>query len=141
MRGKHDPINVPSRLLQTLAALSGMLSKAEAHAGLRKVDSTLLLSSRLAPDRFPLSQQVEIACDFAKSTLARLAGLEVPNFKDEGKSLAEVRARIGKTLDYVRCDHHVGRQPRHLQGPGIPRALRAAELLLSCHRRLRHPAP
>src|SRR5262249_12242988 len=65
-------------------------------------DPALLLSSRLAPDMFPLSRQVQIACDFAKGSLARLAGVEVPNFKDEEKNLADLRARIGKTLDYVR---------------------------------------
>jgi len=88
--------------VQTLTALRGVLAKAEAHAASKKFDPAVLLASRLAPDMFPLSRQVEIACDFAKSTVARLAGVEVPSFKSEEKSLADLRARIGKTLDYVR---------------------------------------
>jgi uncharacterized protein len=88
--------------LQTLGALSSVLGKAEAHAGAKKFDPALLLASRLAPDMFPLSRQVQIACDFAKSTVARLAGIAVPSFADEEKSLADLRSRIAKTLDYVR---------------------------------------
>jgi uncharacterized protein len=88
--------------LQTLGALSSVLGKAEAHAGAKKFDPALLLASRLAPDMFPLSRQVQIACDFAKSTVARLAGIAVPSFADEEKSLADLRGRIDKTLDYVR---------------------------------------
>jgi hypothetical protein len=88
--------------LQTLGALSSVLGKAEAHAGAKKFDPALLLASRLAPDMFPLSRQVQIACDFAKSTVARLAGIAVPSFADEEKSLADLRSRIDKTLDYVR---------------------------------------
>jgi len=88
--------------LQTLGALSAVLAKAEAHAGAKKFDPALLLASRLAPDMFPMSRQVQIACDFAKSTVARLAGVAVASFADDEKSLADLRARIDKTLDYVR---------------------------------------
>ena len=88
--------------LQTLGALSAVLAKAEAHAGAKKFDPALLLASRLAPDMFPMSRQVQIACDFAKSTVARLAGVAVASFADEEKCLADLRARIDKTLDYVR---------------------------------------
>ncbi len=89
--------------VQTLSALSASLAKAEAHAAAKKFDPAVLLASRLAPDMFPLSRQVQIACDFAKSTTARLAGLEVPSWKDDEKTIADLRARIDKTLDYVRA--------------------------------------
>lgn len=88
--------------VQGLGALSAVLAKAEAFAGARKFDPALLLSARLAPDMFPLSRQVQIACDFAKSTAARLAGVEVPSWKDDEKTIADLRGRIAKTLDYVR---------------------------------------
>jgi len=88
--------------VQGLSALSAVLAKAEAFAGARKFDASVLLASRLAPDMFPLSRQVQIACDFAKSTPARLAGVEVPSWKDEEKTIADLRARIARTLDFVR---------------------------------------
>lgn len=56
---------------QTLAALSANLEKAEAYATARGFDPKLLLDTRLFPDMYPLSQQIRIACDFAKSTSAR----------------------------------------------------------------------
>jgi uncharacterized protein len=88
--------------VQTLSAMSASLAKAQAHAAAKKFDAAVLLSLRLAPDMFPLSRQVQIACDFAKSTTARLAGVEVPNWKDDEKTIPELRERIDKTLAYVR---------------------------------------
>ena len=88
--------------VQGLGALSAVLAKGEAFAGSKKVDPAVLLAARLAPDMFPLSRQVQIACDFAKSTAARLAGIEVPSWKDDEKTVADLRSRVAKTLDYVR---------------------------------------
>jgi uncharacterized protein len=88
--------------VQTLGAMQAVLAKAEAHALARAFEPNLLISSRLAPDMFPLSRQVQIACDFAKGTVARLAGVELPNWRDDEKTLADLRDRIGMTLNYVR---------------------------------------
>ena len=50
---------------------------------------------------FPLSRQVQIACDFAKGASARLAGAEVPSWPDHEKTFAELQERIKKTVDFV----------------------------------------
>jgi|SRR6185436_6372023 len=94
-------VTVPP-FVQGLGALAAVLAKAETFAGAKKFDATVLLASRLAPDMFPLSRQVQIACDFAKNTAARLASVEVPSWKDDEKTIADLRGRIAKTLDYVR---------------------------------------
>ncbi len=86
---------------QYLGALSKILDKAEAHALSRKIDPNALLQVRLFPDMFPLTSQVQFACDFAKGAVARLAGVAVPSYEDNEKSFAELRARIAKTLDFV----------------------------------------
>lgn len=83
---------------QMLLALSDVLSKAEAHAEARKVDPAVLLQTRLALDMFPLVRQVQIACDFAKSVTARLAGVEVSAYDDNEQNFAELKARIAKTV-------------------------------------------
>ena len=44
----------------SLNALSAILDKAEAHAAAKKVDSSVLLHSRLSPDMFALVRQVQI---------------------------------------------------------------------------------
>ena len=83
---------------QMLLALSDVLSKGEAYAEARKVAPAVLLQSRLAIDMFPLVRQVQIACDFAKSVTARLAGIEVPAYEDNEQDFAELKARIAKTV-------------------------------------------
>jgi hypothetical protein len=86
---------------QMLGSLGDLLSKAEAHATERKIDPAVLLQARLFPDMFPLARQVQVACDFAKSVPARLAGAEIPAYDDTEQSFAELRARIGKTLAFI----------------------------------------
>ena len=54
----------------SLTNLSALLEKGLAHATVRKFDPSVLVSSRLAPDMFPLSRQVQIACDLAKNSCA-----------------------------------------------------------------------
>ena len=65
-----------------LNALSAILDKAEAYAGAKKIDPSVLLGMRLAPDMFALTRQVQVACDQAKNGSARLAGVEPPKFED-----------------------------------------------------------
>lgn len=77
------------------------LDKAEAHAKARNFDANNYLGLRLAPDMLPLSRQVQIASDSAKSALARLAGQEVPKWEDQEATLDDLRTRIRKTMDYV----------------------------------------
>jgi hypothetical protein len=87
---------------QTLGNLSVILEKGLAHATAKKFDSSVLVSSRLAPDMFPLAKQVQIACDLAKNSAARLAGIEPPRFEDNEKTIEELRARIARTIDYLK---------------------------------------
>src|SRR3954471_17035729 len=87
---------------QMLPCLSAILDKAAAHAAARKIEPAVLLNARLYPDMFPLVRQVQIACDFAKGAAARLAGQEPPKYEDNETSFDELKARIAKTLDYVK---------------------------------------
>lgn len=85
----------------TLGNLSAILDKAQAHCEARKLDPLVLTGYRLYPDMFPLSRQVQIACDTAKAAVARLAGAEVPKHEDVERTFAELKARVAKTLDFV----------------------------------------
>jgi hypothetical protein len=78
------------------------LDAAEAHAKSRGFDPNLYLALRLAPDMLPFSRQVQIASDTAKFCAARLAGLEAPKWTDDEATLDELRARIRKTIDYLK---------------------------------------
>jgi len=78
------------------------LDKAEAHAAARKFDAANYLGLRLAPDMLPFTRQIQIASDAAKGAMARLAGTEMPAWEDNEASLADLRARVQKTIDFVK---------------------------------------
>ncbi len=88
-------------LVRGLNNLSAILDKAEAHATAKNIDPAVFINGRLAPDMYPLPNQVWIATDMAKGCAARLAGLEVPRFEDNEKTFEELRARIAKTVDFL----------------------------------------
>jgi hypothetical protein len=85
-----------------LTNLSGLLDKAQAHAEAKKFEPAVLLSMRLFPDMLPFSKQVQIACDAAKLAVSRISGVEGPKFEDNEASLAELKERIAKTIDYLK---------------------------------------
>jgi uncharacterized protein len=85
-----------------LNALSGVLDKAAAFAAAKKIDPSVLAQYRLAPDMFALTRQVQVACDQAKNGSARLAGVEPPKFEDNEATIDQLKARIAKTLDFVK---------------------------------------
>jgi hypothetical protein len=78
-----------------------ILEKAEQYAEEKKIDPSVLINARLAPDMYPLSRQVQIATDMAKGCAARLAGLEVPVYEDNETTFQELRARIAKTVAFI----------------------------------------
>ena len=86
---------------QGLDALAAVLDKAVAQCAERKIDPAVLLADRLAPDMFPFTRQVQLACDFAKNTLSRLAGREPPRFEDIETTMPELQERIARTLALV----------------------------------------
>jgi uncharacterized protein len=83
-------------------ALSGVLDKAEAFATAKKIDPSILPNMRLAPDMFALTRQVQVATDLAKNGAARLAGVEPPRFEDNEKTLGELKARLAKTVAFLK---------------------------------------
>ena len=87
--------------LRALRNLRHILEKGEAHAREHGEDTGALLQARLYEDMFPLVRQVQIACDFAKSVPARLAGADVPAYDDSEQSFAELQARIAKTIAFI----------------------------------------
>jgi len=85
-----------------LNALSGVLDKAQALATAKKIDPSVLLNYRLAPDMFAFTRQVQVACDLAKNGAARLAGVEPPRYEDAETTIDQLKARIGKTLGFLK---------------------------------------
>jgi len=85
-----------------LHKLSAILDKSATHAENKKFDVEILLNSRLVPDQFNFIRQIQIACDTAKMGAARLTGKEAPAHEDTEKTLLELKARIEKTVAYLK---------------------------------------
>jgi hypothetical protein len=88
-------------LIRSMNNLGAILVKAAAHCEAKKIDPAVLVGSRLFPDMFPLSRQVQIAADMAKAGSSRLAGLTPPSFEDTEKTFAELIARLDKTIAHL----------------------------------------
>lgn len=98
-------------LARNLRNLAAILKKGEAFAAERKIDPSVLLSYRLAPDMYPLSKQVQIATDMSKGCVARLAGVDAPAYADNETTFGELIARLEKCVAYVESF-----QPAQLDG-------------------------
>ena len=101
------------RFANTLGNLSAILDKAHAHAEAKKLDPALLGGLRLIADMFPLSRQVQIACDTAKGAVARLAGVEIPSTTTPSRpSRSSRRASRRRSISSARCPPRSSRAPR-----------------------------
>lgn len=85
-----------------LTALSNIIDKASEFALAKKVDESVLLQMRLAPDQFPLVRQIQITTDSAKNGAARVAGVEAPKHADNETSFAELKKRISETIAFLK---------------------------------------
>jgi hypothetical protein len=90
-------IAIPS-FTKHLDALDAILDKAAAYAEAKKIEPDALLLARLYPDMYPFKKQVQSACDFAKLSVGRLAGLTPPSHDDSEKTFADLKRRIAETL-------------------------------------------
>ena len=89
------------RFVNILGNLMNILDKAQAHVDAKKLDVKTLTRYRLFPDMMPMTTQVLIACDAAKGVVARLAGIEIPVYEDNEKTLADLKARVAKTIAFI----------------------------------------
>lgn len=98
-------------LKRLLTNLSAILKKGEAHADAKKIDHSIFLNARLAPDMYALTRQVQIATDMSKGAVARLAGVDIPKYEDDETTFADLQARITKTVAFID-----GIKPAQLEG-------------------------
>lgn len=89
------------RFVHMLNNLSALLDKAQAHVDAKKLDPAALTTARLFPDMFHFARQIQVACDVAKGAVARLGGVEVPKHEDTEQTIAELKARIAKTIAFI----------------------------------------
>ena len=89
-------------LLQMLKSLSITLAKTEEFAKAKGMDAETILADKLIEDMLPMTKQVQISTDHAKAVMARVSGTDNPRFEDTEKTIAELQARIAKTVEFVK---------------------------------------
>ena len=91
-----------SQVIKMLENLDRWLTAAEEHAKTKSFDTNVLLSSRLAPDQYSFTRQVQAACDSGKFLAARLSGHTAPAHPDTEQTMAELHARIQSVVEYMK---------------------------------------
>ena len=89
------------QLAKMLRNVDQWLEKATAHATAKSFDVNVLAQARLAPDQYPLTRQIQAACDSAKYTAAYLGGKTAPSHPDTEQTIAELRQRIETCLGFL----------------------------------------
>jgi hypothetical protein len=84
-----------------LGSLSKLLDKGAEHAAAQGWPTDKLPNAKLADDMYPLTKQIQIACDHAKNAMARLAGQEPPRVPDEERTIDDLKDRIARTITFV----------------------------------------
>jgi len=112
-------ITVPqfTKMLRNLLVL---LDKGTKQAEAKKFEFDVLLNSRLAPDQFNLTRQIQIACDTAKLCCARLTNSEAPSHPDTEKTYSEIKARVDSVISYLEhfsAKDFAGSEDRHISQP------------------------
>jgi hypothetical protein len=97
--------------IRHLSGLNTVLDKAAAWAAARKVNEADFLNMRLSPDMFNLARQVRAATDHAANAAARLAGKELLKLANDETTIAQLKDRIGKTIEYLK-----GVRPSEIDG-------------------------
>ena len=87
-----------SRMLDNLIQI---IEKSENYFNKRKINSDLIVNSRLIVDMYPFSSQIQIATDMVRKGFARLAQVKSPSYKDNEKTLIQLKARIIKTKIFL----------------------------------------
>jgi hypothetical protein len=89
------------QLTKMLRQLEKWLDKGVEYATAKKFEPAVLLQARLAPDMYPLTRQIQAACDAAKFAGARLSGREAPKNPDTETTVEELRTRIQSTVAFL----------------------------------------
>ncbi|MDD5577833.1 MAG: DUF1993 domain-containing protein [Methylobacter sp.] len=89
--------------IRMLGNLSSIVDKARIHAETKNIEASVFINARLAPDMYPLSQQIQIVTYMAKACAARLARLEVPGYEGNETTFADFKTLIAQTISFLQA--------------------------------------
>src|SRR3954453_8586055 len=88
--------------VQFLTGQSGCIDKAEAHIAAKQLDANYILGTRFFPDMYNYARQVQQASTHAARCCSALAGVPMPDLPNTEQTLAELKARLAKTIDFCK---------------------------------------
>jgi len=91
-------IETLTQFKKQLGQLDKWLVTASEYAKSRNFDPNVFLTLRLAPDQFPLSRQVQIACDTVKLAAAFLTGKPAQPQEDNEATMEQAQARVQSVI-------------------------------------------
>lgn len=119
-----------------LRGLSAILAKTQQYADVMRSDPERLASFLFQLDASPVAHQVQVACDTVEEALNQLAHVSLPKPDTETRTLADLRSRIARTVEFVQSvkpeqleDH--GDKPITLTCYGRSMTLEGSDYLLS----------
>jgi hypothetical protein len=81
-----------------LGQLDKWLGTASEYAKSKNFDPNVFPTLRLAPDQFPLTRQVQIACDTVKLSLSFLTGKPAQAQEDNETTMEQLQARVRSVI-------------------------------------------
>ena len=81
-----------------LSILFAILKRTSQQISNRSLNSEEILNAQLTSDMWNFTRQVQMTTDFIKNGIARLAEIKFETFEDDERSLAELQARLIKTI-------------------------------------------
>jgi hypothetical protein len=89
------------QMKKMLGQVDKWLEATAAFAKTKSIDPNVFLGFRLSPDQFAFARQVQVACDTAKVSAARLSGKEAPTHADTEQTVEELRTRVKTVITYL----------------------------------------
>ena len=121
---------VIAQCIKNLKQIETYLNKAEKFAAGKKFDVAVLVNDQLAPDMRNFIYQVQSACDYVKAGAGWLSGQRPPKHEDNEQNIADLRARLQKTIAFAESvteAQYVGAHDRKIGWPGEPGKLFAGD--------------
>jgi len=108
------------QMKKMLQNLGQWLDTATKHATDKGFDPNVFAASRLAPDQYPLTRQVQSCCDSAKFAASRLSGKDAPSHPDTEQTMEELKARVKTAVQHLETLNPAdfeGSETRHIVLP------------------------
>jgi uncharacterized protein len=121
---------VIAQCIKMLVQIETYLDRAENFAAAKEFDVAVLVNDRLAPDMRDFIYQVQSACDYVKAGAGWLSGQRPPKHEDNEQNIADLRARLQKTIAFAESvteAQYVGAHERKIVVPWAPGKLIAGD--------------